>query len=117
MIKEFEASHGTVADLWHAHNAGKETSMNPLGMVDALLCAMNHAATLALLDVEDDFDNCKKEQAEGILHYTALVKKAMHNTFRYGQGAWKAISIVLPNLLSHIVHIMYLFTASSQCIR
>ena len=31
---------------------GKETSMNPLGMVDALLCAMNHAATLALLDVE-----------------------------------------------------------------
>ena len=52
MIKEFEASHGTVADLWHAHNAGKETSMNPLGMVDALLCAMNHAATLALLDVE-----------------------------------------------------------------
>lgn len=60
--------------------------MNPLGMVDALLCAMNHAATLALLDVEDDFDSCKKEQAEGILHYTSLVKKAMHNTFRYGQG-------------------------------
>jgi hypothetical protein len=23
MIKEFEASHGTVADLWHAHNEGK----------------------------------------------------------------------------------------------
>jgi isocitrate dehydrogenase len=32
-IKEFEASHGTVADLWHAHNRGEETSMNPLGMV------------------------------------------------------------------------------------
>ena len=33
MIKEFEASHGTVADLWAAHLRGEETSMNPLGMV------------------------------------------------------------------------------------
>ena len=33
VIKEFEASHGTVSDLWHAHNRGEETSMNPLGMV------------------------------------------------------------------------------------
>ena len=30
---EFEASHGTVADLWHAHLRGEETSLNPLGMV------------------------------------------------------------------------------------
>lgn len=28
---EFEASHGTVADLWHAHKRGEETSLNPLG--------------------------------------------------------------------------------------
>ena len=27
LIKEFEASHGTVADLWHAHQRGEETSM------------------------------------------------------------------------------------------
>merc|ERR1719362_1697344 len=46
MIKEFEASHGTVADLWHAHLRGEETSMNPLGMVVALLGAMDHAAAL-----------------------------------------------------------------------
>lgn len=39
---EFEASHGTVADLWQAHLDGKETSMNPLGMVEALLGAMSH---------------------------------------------------------------------------
>jgi isocitrate dehydrogenase len=39
---EFEASHGTVADLWQAHLEGKETSMNPLGMVEALLGAMSH---------------------------------------------------------------------------
>merc|ERR1719421_959410 len=28
LIKEFEASHGTVADLWADHLAGKETSLN-----------------------------------------------------------------------------------------
>jgi len=33
LIKEFEASHGTVADLWYAHLRGEETSLNPLGMV------------------------------------------------------------------------------------
>jgi isocitrate dehydrogenase len=27
MIKEFEASHGTVADLWEAHKRGEDTSM------------------------------------------------------------------------------------------
>merc|ERR1711970_1396210 len=46
IIKEFEASHGTVADLWHAHLRGEETSFNPLGMAVALLSAMEHAATL-----------------------------------------------------------------------
>lgn len=25
IIKEFEASHGTVADMWHAHQRGEET--------------------------------------------------------------------------------------------
>merc|ERR1712070_1073951 len=29
IIKEFEASHGTVADLYHMMLAGKETSFNP----------------------------------------------------------------------------------------
>jgi isocitrate dehydrogenase len=37
IIKEFEASHGTVSDLWHAHLRGEETSLNPLGMVEALM--------------------------------------------------------------------------------
>ena len=91
IIKEYEASHGTVADLWHAHNAGKETSMNPLGMVDALLCAMNHSATLQLQESREredsgDQDSSEREEAEAILRFTELVKKAMHNTFRYGQG-------------------------------
>merc|ERR1719356_1988099 len=46
IIKEFEASHGTVADLYHAHLRGEETSFNPLGMVDAVICAIAHSATL-----------------------------------------------------------------------
>jgi len=46
LIKEFEASHGTVADLWHAHLRGEETSMNPLGMVVALCNSIKYAAEL-----------------------------------------------------------------------
>merc|ERR1719240_887190 len=46
MIKEYEASHGTVADMWEAHLRGEETSLNPLGMLEALIGAMNHAADL-----------------------------------------------------------------------
>jgi hypothetical protein len=30
MIKEYEASHGTVADMWEAHLRGEETSLNPV---------------------------------------------------------------------------------------
>ena len=33
--------------LWHAHLRGEETSLNPLGMVEALIGAMDHAASLA----------------------------------------------------------------------
>ena len=46
IIKEFEASHGTVTDMWHAHNRGEETSLNPLSMMEALIGAMIHSAVL-----------------------------------------------------------------------
>lgn len=74
-IKEFEASHGTVSDLFHAHLRGEETSMNPLGMVEALLAAMQHSAILTGGPI-----------VEQINTFTNLLRKAMHNTFRYGQG-------------------------------
>jgi isocitrate dehydrogenase len=35
-----------VTDLWHAHLKGEETSLNPLGLVEALIGAMDHAAFL-----------------------------------------------------------------------
>lgn len=75
LIKEFEASHGTVADLWHAHLRGEPTSFNPLGMAEALMGALSHAALL-------------NGNPDGYETYVAMLRKALHNTFRYGQGTW-----------------------------
>jgi isocitrate dehydrogenase len=50
-IREFEASHGTVTDLWNDHLAGKETSMNPLGMAEALLSVSCASAPLTRIRV------------------------------------------------------------------
>lgn len=84
LIKEFEASHGTVSDLWQDHLAGKETSLNPLGMVEAMIGAMQHAATL---DVEKNPGDAEKLSVKlKIFNYTETLREAMHNTFRYGQG-------------------------------
>jgi isocitrate dehydrogenase len=47
IIKEFEASHGTVTDMYKAHLRGEETSLNPLSMMEALVGAMQHSAVLA----------------------------------------------------------------------
>mmetsp|Transcript_113936 Transcript_113936/g.329088 ORF Transcript_113936/g.329088 Transcript_113936/m.329088 type:complete len:529 (-) Transcript_113936:97-1683(-) len=74
LIKEFEASHGTVADLYHAHLRGEETSMNPLGMVVALLGAMEHAATLQPAHKDDVF------------RWTGHVREAVYAAFRDGRG-------------------------------
>jgi isocitrate dehydrogenase len=84
LIKEFEASHGTVSDLWKDHLAGRETSLNPLGLVEAMIGAMQHAATLQVersnnskqaVDVKDKVDT-----------FCVTLRRAIHNTFRYGQG-------------------------------
>merc|ERR1712113_13677 len=71
---EFEASHGTVADLYHMHLRGEETSMNPLGMVVALLGAMDHAAAL------------NPENKAAINKFTFNCKEAMYAAFRDGKG-------------------------------
>lgn len=84
LIKEFEASHGTVSDLWHDHLAGKETSLNPLGLVEAMIGAMQHAS---MLDAEKHPDDkAKLEVKLKIRNFTETLREAMHNTFRYGQG-------------------------------
>jgi len=81
IIKEYEASHGTVTDLWLDHLAGKETSLNPLGLIEALIGAMNHAAKL-----QYDADPSAKDVYDKTMNYTATLRLALHNTFRYGQG-------------------------------
>lgn len=80
LIKEFEASHGTVSDLWHDHLAGKETSLNPLGLVEALIGAFEHAA---VLDVERNPEDASKTAVhDQIVNFTETLRTAMHNTFR-----------------------------------
>jgi len=87
LIKEFEASHGTVSDLWHDHLDGKETSLNPLGMVEAIIGAMEHAAELQVEKAGDPTDKSEKEMVRDQVHnFTTTLRTAMHNTFRYGQG-------------------------------
>ena len=69
LIKEFEASHGTVTDMDEARLRGEETSLNPLGMVEGLIGAMNHAA-----DVHGGADR--------VHPFTGNVRSAIHKLFR-----------------------------------
>ena len=73
LIKEFEASHGTVADMWEAHLRGEETSLNPLGMAEALIGAIDHAADLAGGD-------------KAITEYTVALRQAIHTLMVSGRG-------------------------------
>jgi isocitrate dehydrogenase len=76
-IMEFEASHGTIADQFAAHNAGKETSVNPLGLVTALIGAMNHSANLAA---------AKGYDAKPVTDFTSKLYKAMTSSMATGKG-------------------------------
>ena len=54
--------------------------MNPLGLTEALLGAMLHSAKL------DHAAGGKSSALEDMKRFTAALRKAVHNTFRYGQG-------------------------------
>ena len=77
LIKEFEASHGTVSDMWHAHLGGQETSLNPLGLVEALISAIQHSVDLA--------PDC--EDGQKIKTFTKALRKCMHTAMVNGKGA------------------------------
>lgn len=77
LIKEFEASHGTVSDMWEAHLRGEEHSFNPLGMVEALIGAMQHAANLQGLDTADN---------QRIHNFTNHLRRTIHRSFVDGKG-------------------------------
>lgn len=98
VFSEYEASHGTVSDLWYAHLDGETTSLNPLGLVEALIGAMNHSADLLPLNnehvtEENGLERLSDEELElnaqtkaSVYLFTDSLRKALHNTFRYGQG-------------------------------
>jgi len=67
IIKEFEASHGTVTDMWNAHLRKEETSLNPLSMMEALIGAMQHSARLA-----------NNEHSNALGEFSAKLQKAIH---------------------------------------
>lgn len=73
----YEASHGTVADLYAAHLRGEETSFNPLGLVEALMGAMEHSASLYSGEVKD----CDK-----VVGFTRTLRKHIHHAFVSGHG-------------------------------
>ena len=75
-IKEFEASHGTVTDMNEARLRGEETSLNPLGMVEGLIGAMNHAS----------FTHDTKENHQKMVDFTTSIRETMHKLFREGKG-------------------------------
>ena len=55
---------------------GDETSFNPLGMVEALIGAMQHAAAL----------NPAHEDADKVVTFTNDMRRVMHKLFREGKG-------------------------------
>jgi len=77
IIKQFEASHGTVSDMWKDHLNNKETSLNSLGMVNALLSAINYSIEI---DTTNSYDNVK------LLHFTNKLNKIIHNEYANGNG-------------------------------
>ena len=72
-IKEYEASHGTVTDMWKAHLRGDATSLNPLSMMEALIGAMIHSAKLA--GGHDD-----------LIDFSKRLQKAIHSQMVSGHG-------------------------------
>jgi isocitrate dehydrogenase len=78
-IKEFEASHGTVTDMWTDHLSGKETSLNPLSMMEALIGAMKHSAVLSKQRGGD------VEEADRLIEFADKLQKSIHAQLVSGQ--------------------------------
>ena len=80
-IMEFEASHGTIADQYHAMKAGRETSVNPIGMVYALRGAIDHSVNLAL-----ESKSLSDADGAGIRKFTAAMYGSMCEAMAGGKG-------------------------------
>ena len=68
LIKEYEASHGTVTDMWEAYLRNEEVSLNPLGLIEALCGAMDHSAILTN----------NEQSKEQVFKFTGILKKSLY---------------------------------------
>jgi len=76
-LKEFEASHGTNSTLWAAKLRGKETSFNPLSLIEAMLGAIEYSVKL------------NPGRDDVILQFTNNLRKAVHRQMaEEGNGTW-----------------------------
>ena len=73
ILKQFEASHGTVTDLWEKHIKGEETSLNILGLMEALIGAMNYAEQL-------------QGTSTDIQQFNSKLRVNTHKLFKNGYG-------------------------------
>tara|TARA_X000000950_G_scaffold283747_1_gene385293 strand:+ start:3942 stop:5153 length:1212 start_codon:yes stop_codon:yes gene_type:complete len=73
LIRQFEASHGTGADLWYEHLEGKETSFNPLGMIEALIGSLNYSNELYKTDND-------------IVEFNNNLRNIIHQAYRCNMG-------------------------------
>lgn len=80
-IKEFEASHGTVADQYQAFLKGEETSLNPLGLVCALTNAIKHSAALAA-----ERNELNATEKDALTHYADAMYDSLCEAMVEGKG-------------------------------
>ena len=73
LIKQFEASHGTGADLWLDHLNNKETSLNPLGMIEALIGSL-------------DYSNKINENDLKLTSFNIHLRNIIHKAFQDNKG-------------------------------
>lgn len=85
-IKEFEASHGTVSDMYEDMLSGKETSFNPLGMVEALIGAMEHSKYLSFCKTLSEEEARNQLESSDIKKFTNNLRLTMHKAMVEGKG-------------------------------
>ena len=79
ILKEFEASHGTNSTLWAEKMRGKETSLNPLSLIEAMIGAIEHAVKL-------------NPGNDTVLQFTQNVRKSVHKQMAELGNATRDIS-------------------------
>mmetsp|Transcript_16893 Transcript_16893/g.19170 ORF Transcript_16893/g.19170 Transcript_16893/m.19170 type:complete len:530 (+) Transcript_16893:125-1714(+) len=102
LIKEFEASHGTVTDMWEDTQNGIETSLNPLGLVEALIGAIEHSVHLQAASEEEG-------ESHEMIEFTRRLRRIIHRAMVEGKGT-RDISgpkgLTTENFVSYIAGII-----------